>query len=67
MSSDRCTKEKITKVCKTHLADKILDSGNLIMKNFQNEMKQTFRIAFVIVDRFKENIFILVDTIPIFK
>ena len=39
MSSNRCTMEKITEVCKRHPADKVLDSGNLIMKTFQNEMK----------------------------
>ena len=61
MSSDRCTMEKITEVCRRHPADKILDSGNLIMKTFQNEMKQRFRIAPAIVDRFKEDICILVD------
>ena len=54
--------EKITKVCKKHLADKILDSGNLIMKTFQNEMRQRFIIAPTIVDRFKEDISIMVDT-----
>ena len=61
MSSERCTMEKITKVCRRHLVDKILDSGNLIMRIFQNEMKQSFIIAPAIVNRFKEDIFILVD------
>ena len=34
MSSDICTMEKITKVCRKHPIDKILDSGNLIMRTF---------------------------------
>ena len=53
--------EKITEVYRRHLADNILDSGNLTMKTFQNKMKQRFRIAPTIVDRFKEDIYILVD------
>ena len=32
------------------------------MRTFQNEMKQRFRISLAIVDRFKEDICILVDT-----
>ena len=32
--SDRCTMEKITKVCKIHPTDKVLDSRNLIMNIF---------------------------------
>ena len=32
------------------------------MRTFQNEMKQRFRILPTIVDRFKEDICILVDT-----
>ena len=39
MSSDICTMEKIVQVCRRHIADKILDSGNLVMKTFQNEMR----------------------------
>ena len=62
MSSDRCTMEKIIEVCRKKPIDKILDSGNLIMQTFQNEMKQRFRISPTIVDRFKEDICILVDT-----
>ena len=54
--------KKITEVCKRHPVDKILDSGNLIMRTFQNEIKQKFRIALAIVDIFKEDICILVDT-----
>lgn len=61
MSGDRCTMEKITKVCRRHPTNKILDSGNLIMRTFQNEMRQRFRIAPAIVDRFKEDICIMVD------
>ena len=62
MSRDSCTMDKITKVCRRHPANKILDSGNLIMKTFQNEMRQRFRIAPIIVDRFKEDICVMVDT-----
>ena len=62
MSSDRCTMEKITEVCRRHPIDKILDSGNLIMRTFQNEMKQRFRTAPAIMDGLKEDICILVDT-----
>lgn len=62
MCSDRCTMEKITYVCKRHPTNKILDSGNLIMRRFQNEMKKIFRISPTIVDSFKEDISILVDT-----
>ena len=58
MSSERCTMEKITYVCRRHPIDKILDSGNLIMKTFQNKMSQNFRI----VHRFKEDIFVMVNT-----
>ena len=61
MSSDRCTMDKISEVCKRHPANKVLDNGNLIMRTFQNEMKQRFRISPTIVDRFKEDICILVD------
>ena len=61
MSGDRCTMEKITEVCRRHPTDKILDSGNLIMRTFQNEMRQRFKIAPIILDRFKEDIFIMVD------
>lgn len=61
-SSDRCTMEKITDVCRRHPLDKILDSGNLIMKTFQNEMRLRFIIAPAIVDRFKDDICIMVDT-----
>ena len=32
------------------------------MKTFQNEMKQRFKISLAIVDRFKEDIFIMVDS-----
>ena len=62
MSSDKYTMEKILEVCKRHPADKVLNSGNLIMRTFQNEMKQRFRISPTIVDRFKEDICILVNT-----
>ena len=31
------------------------------MKTFQNEMRERFRIAPVIVDKFKEDVFIMVD------
>ena len=62
MTSDRCIMEKIIEVCRRHPTDKVLDSGNLIMRTFQNEMKQRFRISLTIVDRFKEDISILVDT-----
>ena len=34
MSSDMCTMEKIIDVCRRHPIDKILDSGNWIMKTF---------------------------------
>lgn len=61
MSSDIYKMEKITQVCRRHPPDKILDSGNLIMRTFQNEMKQRFRISPAIVERFKEDICILVD------
>lgn len=61
MSSDKCTMEKIMEVCRRHPGDKILESGSLIMRTFQNEMKQRFSISPVIVDRFKEHICILVD------
>ena len=54
--------ENILEVCRRHPIDKVLDSGNLIMRTFQNEMKQRFRISPAIVDRFKEDICILVDT-----
>lgn len=53
--------EKILEVCRRHPIDKILDSGNLIIRIFQNEMKQRFRITPTIMDRFKEDICILVD------
>ena len=53
--------ENITNVCRSHPVDKILDSGNLIMKTFQNEMGQRFRIAPTIVDRFKEDIYVMID------
>jgi hypothetical protein len=62
MSSDKCTMEKIIDVCRRHPEDKILDSGNLIMKTFQNEMKLRFRIAPTIVDHFKNDICFMVDT-----
>ena len=39
-----------------------MDSGNLIMKTFQNEMKQRFRIAPTIVDRFKDDIWFMENT-----
>ena len=52
---------KITEVCRRHLIDKTLDSGNLIMKTFQNDMRQRFRITPAIVDRFKEDICIMAD------
>ena len=61
MSSDRCTMENILEVCRRNPIDKVLDSGNLIMRTFQNDMKQRFRISLVIVDRFKKDICILVD------
>ena len=57
MSSDICTMEKIADVCIRNPVDKVLDSGNLIMKTFQNEMKQRFRISLTIVDRFKEDMY----------
>ena len=44
-----------------HPTDKILDSGNLIMITFQNEIRQRFRIAPAIVDRFKDDICVMVD------
>ena len=62
MSSDRCTMENIIEVCRRHLVDNILDSGNLIMKRFQNEMRQRFRIVPTIVDKFKEDICVMVNT-----
>ena len=34
MSSERCTMEKITDVCRRHLTDKILDSRDSVMKTF---------------------------------
>ena len=49
-------------MCRRHPTDKILDTKNLIMKTFQNEMRQRFRIAPRIVDRFKEDIFVMFDT-----
>ena len=61
MSNDRCTMEKIIEVCRRHPIDKILYSGNLIMRTFQNEIKQRFRIAPVNIDRFKEDNCIMVD------
>ena len=51
---------KILEVCRRHPTDKVLDSGNLIMRTFQIKMKQIFRISPTIVDRFKD-ICILVD------
>ena len=38
-----------------------MDSGNLIMKAFQNQMRRRFRIAPAIVGIFKEDIFLMVD------
>ena len=61
MRNDRCRMEKIIDVCRRHPTDKILDSGKLIMNTFQNEMRQRFKIAPTIIDRFKEQIFIMVD------
>ena len=54
--------DKITDVCKRHPAKKILDSRNLIVRTFQNEVKQRYRIAPAIVDRFKNDICFMVDT-----
>ena len=54
MSSDKCTMEKIIEVCRRNPIDKVLDNGNLIMKMFQNEMKQRFRISPAIVDRLRK-------------
>ena len=34
VSIDRCTMEKIMKVCRRHPTKKILENGNLIMKTF---------------------------------
>ena len=34
ISTDRCIMEKIIEVCRRHPTDKVLDSGNLIMKFF---------------------------------
>jgi hypothetical protein len=62
MSSDKCTMEKITGIWRSHPEDKILDSGNLIMRTFQNEMRTRFRINPKIVDRFKNDICFMVDT-----
>ena len=39
MRSDRCTIEKIIEVWRRNPTDKILDSGNLIMKTLHNEMR----------------------------
>lgn len=48
-------------VCRRHPTNKILDSGNLIMRTLQDEMKQRFRIAPEIIDRFKDDICFMVD------
>ena len=58
MSSDRCTMENIRKVCTRKSIDKILDNGSLIMRTLP---KKRFRISPAIVNRFKEDICILVD------
>ena len=34
MRSEICTMDKIKNVCKRHLAEKILDNGNLIVRTF---------------------------------
>lgn len=62
MSTDKCTMEKVTDVWRRHHEDKILESRNLIMKTFQNEMRTRFRIAPEIVDRFKNDICVMMDT-----
>ena len=61
MSSERCTMENIIDVCRRHPTDKILDNKNLIMKTFQNVMKHRFKIAPIIVERFKNDICVMVD------
>ena len=53
--------DKIIELCRRYLVDKILDSGKLIMKAFQNQTRKRFRIAPAIVGIFKEDIFLMVD------
>ena len=62
MSRDRCTMVKIIEVCRRHLIDKILDSENLIMRKFHNEMRKRFKNAPTIVDRFKDEFCVMVYT-----
>lgn len=59
--NERCTMDKITNVCRRYPVEKILDNKNLIMRTFQNEMKERFKIAPVIVDRFKNDMCFMVD------
>lgn len=66
MDSDKCMMEKIIDIWRSHPADKILDSGNIIMKTFQNDIKNRFRIAPEIVDKFREDICIMMDRDKIF-
>ena len=54
--------DKIKDVCRRHLAEKILDNRNIIMRIFQNEMKHRFKIASTIIDIFKNGICFMVDT-----
>lgn len=62
MNTDKCTMEKIIDVWKKHFEDIIIDRVNHIMTTFQSEMKARFRIAPKIIERFKGDIFIMVDT-----
>ena len=54
--------EKIIDVCRRHPIYKIWDNRNSIMKTFPNGMKQRFRIAPIILEIFKDDIYVMVDT-----
>lgn len=62
MSTDRSTMEKIYDVYNRQLIEKINDSIDLIMKTYQTEMRERFRIPRSMTYKYKEDIYFMVDT-----
>ena len=61
LSNDKCTMEKITEMHNKYPIDKINDSANFIIKTFQNEMRERYRVPPPMVEKFKDDICFMID------